>query len=230
MHGFYKRRARDQKMRELQQRIQSDDNKSNKNVQRDVQRIWYSGAWRSPESIIRKRSAQNIRKREHYAANAEAINAARRADRATKSVAESEEEKRKSREYYQRNKGRENERRAKWARQNRERQLANQRAAYHRKRAERLAAIYEGRDRRNPSRIIRRALKQYSCGLIGHAEFVAQVRRATDAFNGGNSDGRGSGCGSNIENPRGAQSPASAGGDPGSERDHRDRAGERESS
>ena len=188
MRGYHKRRARDQKLRKLRQKIQSNDNKSDKNVQHDVQRVWYAGAWRSPESIIRKRLAQNRRKREHYAANAEEIRRARRANSAAKSLAQAEEEKQRSREYYQRNKWRENERRAKWSRENRERQLANQRAAYHRKRAERLAAIYEGRDRRNPARIIRRALKQYSSGLISHPEFVKAVGLAVDAFNGSDSD------------------------------------------
>lgn len=139
---------------------------------------------RSFEAILKRRIADNERKRRKCAEDPEW----REQRNARKRVANlSAEEKRKVKERsarrYQATKERADERRRSWTVRNRDRQNKTQRDNYARAGAERRAKIYAARDRRDPSRVIRRLTQALEDGSIGLDEFTAKVREQVDGFN-----------------------------------------------
>lgn len=168
-------------MSKLQSNLSSDDEKQSEDLQQNVRRIWYCGAWRTPEAVERKRLKAKLRSRERYK-NPEYVAAQRQRNKARRAANREKFRQWKS-EYYQRNKERLNAERIARANKDREKTNANQRACYERNREQYLAAERARRDKRRPDRVIRRLQKSLCDGSIGLDQFVKEIKQQVDGFN-----------------------------------------------
>jgi len=175
-------------MRELRARVQDNDVEQGGSLL-DVlpKRIWYCGAWRTPEGVERKREADRNNKRKNWDAP-NGGKSRRRVQRDRGQLADKEKERARALKYYERNKEQQNAKRNANRKANLERERETARRCYRAKRAERLAKIYDARDRRNPARLIRRAIAQLKLGELGHLEFVEAVSRAVAEAHGNDRD------------------------------------------
>jgi len=139
---------------------------------------WYAGACRSLESIAKKKQKDLERSRERYKNKeyADAKNALKK-----KRYRENlEAEQKKSRERYYENREEHCRKRIARAKLHRERELANRRARYASDPEKYARREREKRDRRNPDRIIRRAIKEFTEGSIDLDEFSKRVGEAVE--------------------------------------------------
>ena len=143
------------------------------------EKVFYGGAWRSKEAVERKRKQQRESRRERWHSDPE-YREQQLAKAKRKRLANPKAERERSQRWYANNKERDNERRKRWSEANRERQRENNRNSYNQKRAERLSNIYQGRDRRDPSRVIRRLGKDLREGRIGLNDFITKIREQVD--------------------------------------------------
>jgi hypothetical protein len=144
--------------------------------------LWYAGAWRTEEGIKKKKLQDRENKRKKLATDPkfrEKLNLARRALRLKKREYELE----RGRAYHGKHREVRNAKRVAWAKANKERQLATQRDGYRRNKTKRLANIYEGRDRRNPDRVIRRLIGEFRSGRLSLSEFVKEVSKQANGYN-----------------------------------------------
>jgi len=147
-----------------------------------IEQVWYAGAWRSKESLDRKREQQAKQKRELY--NSSPEERQKQLVRKKKYLKENPEIiKQRKKEEYERNKLAYNERRVQWARDNREKQREIFKNHYTRNREEYCTKERVRRDERNPARVIRRTVEQLKGGIIGLDEAVKTMRKSvTKAF------------------------------------------------
>lgn len=170
-------------MQKLPRPIQSKHEKPTDGVRDKLRKVWYASAWRTEEQVERKKLQQRNHQRERYQTD-ESFRQKKLSKRRASALANPEKNKERVRRYYESHREQENRRRTEWRKQNRDRDLANQRASYSANKAKRIENINCGKDRRNPARIIRRLTKEFKEGLIGLADFTKQVREQVDGLNG----------------------------------------------
>ncbi len=172
-------------MPRLPKKLPRDDHKQASALQRPL-RIWYAGAWRTPEAAERKRREDAASKRRRWAAKDSAYRAAKIKYRESVKLdpIKLEEERKRKREFYAANRKKCNDKRTAWARSNRARNNANQRNSYARKHADRLSKIYARRDRRNPHRPINRAIREFREGRLSIRDLANKIREQIDVVAG----------------------------------------------
>lgn len=175
-------------MRKLPKAVQSDDEKPKHNVRQTVRgvRIWYSGAWRTPEAVERSRARGRERDRISYKTD-ENYRRSKSFSNRCLNLEYKAKTKRDAKAYYERNKERLNAKRNALRKQKREHTLKLQRANYRKNAAENAAKERARRDKRNPARILRRATKQFAGGQLSYSGFIETFRREIVQLNGGDS-------------------------------------------
>lgn len=142
-----------------------------------MEQVWYAGAWRSKESLDRKREQQAKHKKELYHSSEEEklrIKTMRKKSRDNNL----ESERQRNRENYERNKSAYNERRVQWARENPDQQRETFRQWYAKNRQEYNSKERSRRDERNPARVIRRTVGEIKSGVIGLDEAIKTMRKS----------------------------------------------------
>lgn len=127
-------------------------------------KVWYCGAWRTPETIERKKEQDRERKRKKYHLDLDAA----RLENRYKYHQNIDKERKRSRQYYYKNKEQENTRRTEWGRKNAERQAAS-----------RIA----NRNKSKATSTIERLTKSFREGHIGCDEYTRGVEQALITHN-----------------------------------------------
>lgn len=142
-----------------------------------IEQTWYADAWRSTESLTKKREQQAKHKKELYHSSEEEklrIKTMRKKSRENNR----ETDLKRKKEEYERNKIAYNERRVQWARDNREQQRETFNQWYAKNREEYNSKERSRRDERNPARVVRRTVEQIKNGVIGLDEGVQKMRES----------------------------------------------------
>lgn len=145
---------------------------------REDGRIWYSGRWRTPEQIERRKELDRKknqcpeykrksreRNKKYYERNREEVN-------------------RKQRKYYHENKEAINKRKTEWGRRNREHKNRMQREHYARNRVEQLAKILASRKKRDPTIGLYSSIQRARKGEIEFSEVVRRFSKAISELSG----------------------------------------------